>query len=529
MRRFSSYGPIDTELQYYVPRQALIQSGCSYLLGDDPQKGGNYITVWAPRQSGKTWIMQQVRLRLSQNDAFEVGIINLQSARNADTEAEVLDILVARLASWFQRDFPDVDSWQHLSKLFTTDYFSKPIILIIDEFDALGEDFIRSCVTEFRSMYISRQNEPERLTGEKGSLLHGLALIGVRSVLGVDNQSGSPFNIQRSLYIPNLTHEEVSQMFRWYERESSQSIAQDVIDTIFFETRGQPGLVGWFGELLTETYNHDREQPITLENLGTVLRWAADGLGNNNIANIISKADQEPYRHFVLNLFQTDTKTDFKFDNPLVNFLYLNGIIDIDDSGQALSARFSSPFVQKRLFNRYADQLFGQESRLYDPFDDLADVVTAQRLDIKNLMGRYERYIQQNRERLFAGAPRRKTDLRIYEAVYHFHLFTYLDRFFEPFSCKVWPEFPTGNGKIDLFIDFDGTVYGLEVKSFATRWDYQQALIQAAEYGSQMKLTHISLIYFIEEIDNANRQEFEAAYVDPATGVTVTPIFVTIG
>jgi predicted AAA+ superfamily ATPase len=32
------------------------------LLGDDPNKGGHYITIWAPRQTGKTWIMQEVSL-----------------------------------------------------------------------------------------------------------------------------------------------------------------------------------------------------------------------------------------------------------------------------------------------------------------------------------------------------------------------------------------------------------------------------------------------------------------------------------
>jgi len=36
-------------------------------------------------------------------------------------------------------------------------------------------------------------------------ILCGLALVGVRSVLGVDSQRGSPFNIQRSMKIDNFT------------------------------------------------------------------------------------------------------------------------------------------------------------------------------------------------------------------------------------------------------------------------------------------------------------------------------------
>ena len=82
-----------------------------------------------------------------------------------------------------------------------------------------------------------------------------MALIGVRSVLGIENKRGSPFNVQRSLHIPNLTKGEVFQMYQWYERESGQQVEEAVIERVYDETQGQPGLVSWLGELLTETYN----------------------------------------------------------------------------------------------------------------------------------------------------------------------------------------------------------------------------------------------------------------------------------
>ncbi len=50
MRKFSSYGPIDQELHYYVPRQRLIAEAIQELKGENPNKGGHYITVWAPRR-----------------------------------------------------------------------------------------------------------------------------------------------------------------------------------------------------------------------------------------------------------------------------------------------------------------------------------------------------------------------------------------------------------------------------------------------------------------------------------------------
>lgn len=52
-------------------------------------------------------------------------------------------------------------------------------------------------------------------------------------------------------------------------------------------------------------------------------------------------------------------------------------------------------------------------------------------------------------------------------AVYHFNLFSYLKELLKERGAKVFPEFPTGNGKIDLIIDFHNNRYGIELKSFS--------------------------------------------------------------
>jgi len=44
------------------------------------------------------------------------------------------------------------------------------------------------------------------------------------------------------------------------------------------------------------------------------------------------------------------------------------------------------------------------------------------------------------------NAPRRKNDLRVFEAVFQFHL--YLTSFLQSYAAQVQPEFPTGNGAI---------------------------------------------------------------------------------
>lgn len=64
MRKFSSYGPLDPELHYYVDRKVLVNQAFTQLVGENPDRGGHYMTVWGTRQAGKSWIMQQVYRRL---------------------------------------------------------------------------------------------------------------------------------------------------------------------------------------------------------------------------------------------------------------------------------------------------------------------------------------------------------------------------------------------------------------------------------------------------------------------------------
>ncbi|MCP4348944.1 MAG: AAA family ATPase [Desulfobacterales bacterium] len=531
MRKFSSYGPIDRDLHYHVPRRELIERAYMQLTGEKPGKGGHYITVWAPRQAGKTWIMQQVVRKIREHGDFDIGIITMQSANGIDSGRRILDLFVRNLNEWFGMDLPYAETWDMLYHLFTKQHFKKPVVLIIDEFDALRGDFINRFANEFRDIYIRRQNESDKPSNEKNCVLHGLALIGVRSVLGIENVSGSPFNVQRSVRIPNLTYDEVNEMFAWYQEESGHKIEKKVIERLFYETRGQPGLVSWFGELLTEgfdDYKPETRRPTNSDDFEEVFSSALDVLPNNNILNIISKAKQEPHKEMVLNLFRIDEKIKFKYDDPSISFLYMNGVIDSEKAGTGSYVRFSSPFVQKRLFNYFSWQMFDYMGKLIEPFEDLTDTFARDGLNIRSLMRRFENHMKKNWEWLLKDAPRRK-DLRIFEAVYHFNLYRYLCDFLGIRRAEVWPEFPTGNGKVDLIIKYADKIYAVEVKSFTDETGYREALEQAAGYGKQLELPEISLVFFVEYVDDANREKYEKDYIHEETGVRVMPVFVETG
>ena len=287
MRKFSSYGPVDIWQHYYAPRQALIERAYTQMVGEDPDRGCHYITVWGPRQTGKTWIMQQVLWRLQADDRFDVLKINLEHLK---LETEV-DSVVQEIARMIARDLGQdngvVTRLKDVYDVFRRGLLRKPLILILDEFDALPEAAIAGLTSVFRNVYI----------------------------------------VQRSLHIPNLTADEVAGMFRWYEQESGQTVEPAVVAQLFYETRGQPGLVSWLGEVLTEIYN--LHQPtITPRDFEIAYAAATQELPNNNILKIISKARQEPYKSFILELFQTREKIEFRYEDPVINFLYMNGVVD---------------------------------------------------------------------------------------------------------------------------------------------------------------------------------------------------------
>lgn len=529
MRRFSSYGPVNPTLHYYAPREHLIDTAYSNLVGEAPAEGGHYITVWAPRQCGKTWIIQEIVEKIKQTGRYEVAIISMERAKEVKDEKKILDILIEKLHDAFNIPFPQLQTIDELSILFTKKYFQKPVILALDEFDALEEIFINQFAGIFRDMFTGRTNERSKSTHEKTCLLHGLALIGIRSVLGIENQKGSPFNVQRSVHIPNLSYEEVLGMFQWYEKESGQKVDVEAVRQLYEETLGQPGLTCWFGELLTETYNRDKTKPISATHFEEAYAAASQVLPNNNILNIISKVKKSPYREWVLDLFKTSEKILFKFDDESINYLYMNGVIDEEKIGLTrYYVKFSCPFVQIRLFNYFSHELFKEMGALIEPFTSLENVITDADLNIPGILKLYQTYLEKNKTWLFQAAPRR-TDMRIYEAVYHFNLFSYLDAFLRNPGGRVYPEFPTGNGKIDLIITYNRNRYGLELKSFTNEREYKIALERAAHYGKQLELPVIYLVFFVEYIDAANREKFEKEYPDQHTNTTVVPIFIVVG
>jgi hypothetical protein len=522
---------VNPKVNFAVDRPALVDSCVGQLVGG-PDEGGHYFTIWAPRQTGKTWLMRQARDRVRQayGDRFVVADISMQGVvlEDDDPVDKLLEVLPWHLQLEFgfpqQPVFPDWNSFAHFFSL-AGGYFDRPLVLLIDEFDSLPRATIDRLVQLFRNMYLKRDSY----------LLHGLALIGVRAVLGLDSQRGSPFNVQRSLHVPNLTEQEVAELFRQYQEESGQEVDPWVVGEVFRVTRGQPGLANWFGELLTgpHKYNPGREKTIGREVWENVWLNALTSEYNTNVLNLVRKV-RDRHTERVIELF-ADPNVPFALDADWCSYLYTNGVIDSEtvpkSRGQKEKiCRFSCPLVQRRLYNALTMDLAGDRLPILavEMLDDLADVFDGPELDLPALLERYRKYLARLRAKglnPWVDQPRR-ADLRLTEAVGHFHLYAWLQQAVGR-RCVISPEFPTGNGKVDLHVRHGDRQGIIEVKSFIDRHELQVSREQAARYAGKLGLDRVTLAVFAPTQDEEVLRRISGA--ETIGGVEVATVAIPWG
>ncbi|MCP4152920.1 MAG: hypothetical protein GY757_34630, partial [bacterium] len=119
MRRFSSYGPINRKTEYYAPREELIDKAYTRLTGANTDEGGHYITVWGPRQRGKTWIMQQMGQKIKEKGQLEFAFFSMEPLKDQTAATAVIKTFCKELARKTKKKLPLIETWEDLPALFT--------------------------------------------------------------------------------------------------------------------------------------------------------------------------------------------------------------------------------------------------------------------------------------------------------------------------------------------------------------------------------------------------------------------------
>ena len=274
MRFFTTAGPIKPEKHYCIPPLERLDIDEVLALIKDEK----YFVMHAPRQTGKTSALLALRDLLNAEGIYRCVYVNVEAAQAMREDVErATQVILGQLASWSRSlgdEFLD-GVWLDILTKYGPGAFGealtrwaeatpKPLVLLIDEIDALLGDVLLSVLRQLRAGYVRRPR----------SFPQSVVLCGVRDVRDYRIHSsstnatiagGSPFNIKaRSLRLGDFSQDEVQALLAQHTEETGQVFTPDAQEMIWTQTQGQPWLVN---ALADQACFHDgavdRRDPVT--------------------------------------------------------------------------------------------------------------------------------------------------------------------------------------------------------------------------------------------------------------------------
>ena len=279
MRFFNTAGPIKTDLHYHVPLLSRLDLDDVLLL----IRQEKYFVLHAPRQTGKTSALFALKDALNASGEFRCVYANIEAAQTAredvaramrailaELQLAAADLLgdEARTARWpgvLEEVGPDGALRVVLARWAAAD--PKPLVLLLDEVDALVGDSLLSVLRQLRAGYPAR---PRRFP-------QSVILCGVRDVRDYRIQSsaenaiiagGSAFNIRaESLRLGDFSRPEVEALLAQHTAVTGQAFTDEARRDVWTLTQGQPWLVNAlaYEACFKNKAGRDRSRAITAD------------------------------------------------------------------------------------------------------------------------------------------------------------------------------------------------------------------------------------------------------------------------
>ncbi|MEO0373877.1 MAG: ATP-binding protein [Cyanobacteria bacterium P01_A01_bin.17] len=270
-RWFNTAGPCKADIHYMLPPTERLPQ-----LGRIIEQQG-YFVVHAPRQTGKTTAMLALAKQLTASGQYTAVLVSAEVGAPfphdpGAAERAILDAWREDVAFWLPSELHPTNwsaAWadsvpgRQIGAALATwaQQSDRPLVIFIDEIDALADETLISVLRQLRNGYFKR---PEGFP-------HALALIGLRDVRDYKMAAGgserlhtaSPFNIKvKSLNLRNFTAVEVAQLYAQHTAETGQIFTVGAVDRAYELTQGQPWLVNALAKEIVEELVTDVGQPV---------------------------------------------------------------------------------------------------------------------------------------------------------------------------------------------------------------------------------------------------------------------------
>ncbi|MEM7589164.1 MAG: AAA-like domain-containing protein, partial [Myxococcota bacterium] len=282
MRFFNTAGPIDRAEHYCL--DPLKRWDLREVLTLIDQK--KYFLVHAPRQTGKTTCLHALAHYLNQQGKLRCLYLSFETGQAARQDvAAAAQAILSRLGLEANRQLQDdfVDKhWQGiLAKHGPLEAFyaavslwcerdDQPLVLLIDEIDALVGNALISVLRQLRSGY------PDRPTYFPQSIvLCGMRhLRDYRMELGEEGKQvlseASPFNINsESLRLGDFSLVDIQNLYGQHTQETGQQFENGACEHVFELTQGQPWLVNAlaYDVCFRDKLGRNRSKSITVQDI----------------------------------------------------------------------------------------------------------------------------------------------------------------------------------------------------------------------------------------------------------------------
>ena len=278
-RFFNTDGPVRPAMHYAIPPLSRVRlDEVRQLI--DRQK---YFVMHAPRQSGKTSALLALAEELNAGGIYRAVYVNIEPAQTAREDVgramqAILGEIAHRARIMAGDDFlaqnrltilhdESPDSALRTALSLWAEACGKPLVLLIDEIDALIGDSLISVLRQLRAGYDLR---PDHFP-------QSVILCGVRDVRDYRIHSsaektvvtgGSAFNVKaKSLRIGDFTEAEARALLGQHTAESGQPFAEEALRAVWELTAGQPWLVNALAQeaCFDSEAGRDRSRTITAE------------------------------------------------------------------------------------------------------------------------------------------------------------------------------------------------------------------------------------------------------------------------
>ncbi len=275
-RFFNTSGPVVPADHYCIPPlQRFDLEEILRLIG-----AKRYFVLHAPRQTGKTSSLLALRDLLNEGGEHRCVYANLEAAQTARGDvaagmrtvlAEISERALVALGDGFldgmweqalDRAGPHGALRQALGRWAMND--PKPLVLLLDEIDALVGDTLISVLRQLRAGYDMRP----------AGFPQSVVLCGVRDVRDyrIHSESGgeiiaggSAFNIKaKSLRLGDLDGDDVRALLGQHTAETGQAFTEGALAAVWDQSRGQPWLVNAlaYQACFEDKANRDRSRTI---------------------------------------------------------------------------------------------------------------------------------------------------------------------------------------------------------------------------------------------------------------------------